>query len=158
MYERILVPLDGSDVAESVLPNVEDLVVRMAPTTVIEVILLQVVSTLTYNVLTDDEAAQLPYNKDELEQIKRKVLEYLEKVAERMRSKGINVKTTASAGHAAEEIIKAAHDTNTNLIAMSTHGLSGLKRWALGSITDKVLHESDIPVLVISAARRKHSA
>jgi nucleotide-binding universal stress UspA family protein len=72
-----------------------------------------------------------------------------------MRAKGIKVKTMISAGHAAEEIIKAAHDTDTNLIAMSTHGLSGLKRWALGSITDKVLHESEIPVLVVRTKHQK---
>jgi len=151
VYEKILVPLDGSDVAEAALPDVEDLALKMAPGTQIEVTLLQVVSTLTYNVLTDDDRAQIPYNDSEIALIKQKAQAYLETVASRMRGKGINVKTMVTTGHAAEEIIKAARDASANLIAMSTHGLSGLKRWALGSIADKVLHQSDIPVLVVRA-------
>jgi nucleotide-binding universal stress UspA family protein len=54
-------------------------------------------------------------------------------------------------GEAAEEILKAAKETGANLIAMSTHGRSGLGRWALGSVTDKVLHLSEIPVLTVRA-------
>jgi nucleotide-binding universal stress UspA family protein len=56
-----------------------------------------------------------------------------------------------SVGNVAEEIIKAAHAVNANLIAMSTHGFSGLKRWALGSVADEVVKTSDIPAMVIRA-------
>jgi nucleotide-binding universal stress UspA family protein len=149
MYEKILVPLDGSKVAEAALPNVEDLVIRMAPKTQIEVTLFQVISNLTYNVLTPEELAQIPYTEEELRQIKQKSRDYLEKVAATLRDKKISVKTMVSVGHAAEEIIKAAHETGANLIAMSTHGYSGVKRWALGSVADKVLHISEIPVLLV---------
>ena len=153
MYEKILVPLDGSDVAEAALPNVEDLAIRMAPGTKIEVTLLQVISNLTFNYITDDERAQLPYSPDDLKHIEQLAKKYLEKVAEKLRAKGINVKTLVIEGHAAEEIIKAADTIGANLIAMSSHGRSGLGRWALGSITDKVLHESHVPVLTV---RSKH--
>ena len=54
-----------------------------------------------------------------------------------------------------EEIIKAAQDTEANLIAMSTHGASGLKRWAMGSVADKVLHHSEIPVLIVRVYHEK---
>jgi nucleotide-binding universal stress UspA family protein len=151
MYERILVPLDGSKTGEAAIPNVEGLVVRMAPATKIEVILLQVVSLLTYNVLTESGTAQIPYNEKDMQQIKQKAKKYLDTVAESMRAKGINARTIVTAGHAAEEIVKVAHEVDANIIAMSTHGLSGLKRWALGSIADKVLHISDIPVFIIRA-------
>ena len=151
MYERILVPLDGSKVAEAALPNVEDLVVRMAPGTRIEVTLLQVISNLTYNVLTPEEEAQIPYSEEELAKIKRSTLDYLEKIAAPLRAKGIDVKTRVAVGHAAEEIINAAQQTGANVIAMSTHGYSGIKRWALGSVADKVLHISEIPVLLVRA-------
>ncbi len=151
MYEKILVPLDGSKIAEAVIPNVEDLVIRMAPKTQIEVTLLQVISNLTYNVLTPEEEAQIPYSDEELKQIKQNTLNYLEKMASTLRSKGIDVKTKVTVGNAAEEIIKAAHETGANVIAMSTHGYSGIKRWALGSVADKVLHSSEIPVLLIRA-------
>jgi len=158
MYERILVPLDGSDVAEAIIPDVEDLVLKMAPATRVEVVLLQVVSTITFNVLTDDIRAQVPYTENEMNFITQKVKEYLEKVAAPMKEKNIEVTTMVSAGHAAEEIIKAASETNADLIAMSTHGRSGLSLWALGSITDKVLRESIIPVLTIRAKHHKHAS
>ncbi len=151
MYEKILVPLDGSKTAEAALPNVEDLVIRMAPNTKIEVTLLQVISNLTYNVMTPEEQAQIPYSEKELSQIKQAALDYLEKVAAKLRAKGIDVKTMVMVGHAAEEIIEAAKQTGANVIAMSTHGYSGIKRWALGSVADKVLRISEIPVFVIRA-------
>jgi nucleotide-binding universal stress UspA family protein len=151
MYEKILVPLDGSKVAETALPNVEDLVIRMAPNTRIEITLLQVISNLTYNVLTPEEQAQIPYSAVDLKQIKQNAADYLEKVAAPLRDKRIDVKTMVTVGNAAEEIIKAAQKTGANVIAMSTHGYSGIKRWALGSVADKVLHSSEIPVLTIRA-------
>jgi nucleotide-binding universal stress UspA family protein len=156
MYEKILVPLDGSDVAEAILPDIEKIATRMAPNTQVEITLLQVISTLTYNVLTDDDRAQIPYSENDLRQIQETVKRYLDKIAARMSNKGLNVKTLVTSGHSADEIIKAAEDTKADLIAMSTHGRSGLRRWALGSIADKVVHESHIPVLLIRAKHEKH--
>jgi nucleotide-binding universal stress UspA family protein len=156
MYEKILVPLDGSDVAEAILPDIEKIATRMAPNTQVEITLLQVISNLTYNVLTDDDRAQIPYNENDLQQIKGMAKSYLDKIADKMSNKGINVKTVVTAGHAAEEVIKVAENTNADLIAMSTHGRSGLRRWALGSIADKVVHESNIPVLLVRAKHEKH--
>ncbi len=151
MYERILVPLDGSDVAETIIPDVEDLVLKMALVTRVEVILFQVISKINYNVLTEDERAQRPYTNNEMEQLSQKAQKYLETVAAPMREKNIDVTTKVSAGHAAEEILNITDKVDADLIAMSTHGRSGLSLWALGSITDKVLHESKIPVLTIRA-------
>jgi nucleotide-binding universal stress UspA family protein len=155
MYERILVPLDGSDVAEAIIPDVEDLVLKMAPVTRVDVVLLQVVSVINFNVLTDNVEEQIRYSEKDMKQITEKVQEYLEKIATPMREKDISVTTMVSVGHAAEEILKAASEANADLIAMSTHGRSGLRLWALGSITDKVLHESKIPVLTIRAIHNK---
>ena len=77
--------------------------------------------------------------------------DYLVKTGESLKKKGVIVRTIVSTGNAADEIIKAADDTGADLIAMSTHGRSGLKRLAFGSITDKVLHRSNIPVLTVRA-------
>jgi nucleotide-binding universal stress UspA family protein len=156
MYEKILVPLDGSDVAEAVLPDIEKLVLKMSPSIQAEVILLQVISTLTYNMLTDDDRAQIPYSATDLKQIKGTAKRYLDKVALRMKNNGVkNVKTMVTTGHAADEIIKVAEEKSTDLIAMSTHGRSGLGRWALGSIADKIQHISPIPVLLVRAKPKK---
>ncbi len=151
MDERILVPLDGSKVGETALRNVEDLVTKLSPTTKVEIILLQVVSDLTFDMLTDSIAAQLPYSANDINNIKKSVQGYLDKIAQPLKDKGIVTSTIITEGNAAEEIIKAAQDTKADLIAMSSHGRSGFRRWALGSITDKVLHESKIPVLTVRA-------
>jgi len=153
MYERILVPLDGSTVGEAALPYVESLASKLAPANRVEITLIQVISDLTFDFLTEQDAAQLPHPQNELEQIKSLSQAYLEKIADRLRSKGLEVKTMVTEGHAAEEILKASQQFNVDLIAMSTHGRSGLGRWAMGSITDKVLHESAIPVLTVRARR-----
>ena len=151
MYEKIIVPLDGSKVAEAVLPDIQGIVQRMVNGTRVEVTLLQVISNLTYNVLTPEEQVQIPYSAEDLQQIKQNAQSYLEKIAASLRSNGIDVKTMVSVGNAAEEIINAADKTGANLIAMSTHGYSGVKRWAIGSVADKVLHIANIPVLIVRA-------
>lgn len=151
MYEKILLPLDGSEVGEAALPYVEDLAAKLASSAPAEVTLLQVITSLTHYVLAGETSAQIPYTERELRQIKQKAQEYLDRIAERLRSKGIKVNTRVATGHAAEEIIKAAREINADLIAMSTHGRSGLSRWALGSVTDKILREGNIPVLTVRA-------
>jgi len=152
MHEKILVPLDGSRIGEAALPNVADLACKLAAGADVEVVLLQVISDLTYDFITDDIAAQLPYNETDMEKIKNASQKYLDRLAKPLRDNGIKVATLVTDGHAAEEIIKAAESTGANLIAMSTHGRSGLGRWALGSITDKVLRHSNVPVLTVRAS------
>jgi nucleotide-binding universal stress UspA family protein len=68
-----------------------------------------------------------------------------------LKSKGISVNILVTSGNAAEEILKVADKVKADLIAMSTHGRSGLRRLAFGSITDKVLRGSRIPVLMVRA-------
>ena len=153
MEERILVPLDGSEVGEAVLPKLEDLVLRTTPRMDAEVTLLQVISKMNFNVLHQTEAAQLPIAESEARELTQKAQDYLEKVASDLRNKGIKVKTMVSFGSAAEEIVKAAHETSAHLIAMSTHGRGGFIRWAIGSVTEKVLRlEGKIPVLAVRAS------
>ncbi len=152
MYEKILVPLDGSKVGEAAIPNVENLALKLASCSEVEVSLVQVISDMTFDFLTENDAAQLPYSEVDIQQIKGMAQKYLDKIADEFRSKGIKVNTRTVEGHAAEEIIKTAQDINADLIAMSTHGRSGLGRWALGSITDKILRESKIPVLTVRAS------
>ncbi len=151
MYERILVPLDGSKIAEAILPNVKDIVSKMSPEIQVEVTLLEVISGMTFNVLTRDRRAQVPLKEQELEKVKKESLEYLEKAASYLRSDAVKVKTMVTVGPIAEEIVNSAHEVKANIIAMSTHGFTGLRKWALGSITEEVLKTSDVPVLIIRA-------
>lgn len=153
MYERILVPLDGSKVGEAALVHVEKLVSKMAPKVKTEVILFQVISSLSHYVIAGEASVQVPYSEKEVAQIKKKTREYLDRAGESLRSKGVTVKTKVATGKAVEEIVKAADEIKVDLIAMSTHGRSGLSRLTFGSITDKVLRTGNVPVLVVRAPK-----
>lgn len=152
MYERILVPLDGSQVGEAALPVVEELVSKLSGQKV-EVTLLQVVSSLAHYVVAGEAAARVPYTEKELAAIKRKARNYLEKAGEGLSRKGAMVKIKVGVGDAAEEIIKATDEIKADLVAMSTHGRSGISRWAFGSVTNKVLRSGNVPVLMVRAPR-----
>jgi len=118
--------------------------------------LLQVLPIVNFDVLTTDKRAQLPYTKEDLQQMNHDASEYLEKTAASFRRKGYEVNILVRMGPVAEEIVKAAREIDANLIAMSTHGRSGFIRWAIGSVTDKVIRlEGDIPVLAIEASKKK---
>ena len=153
MYERILVPLDGSKVGEAALPYVEELVAKLALGTKVEVTLLQVISSLAHYIVAGEASAPIPYTEREMEQIKKKAIDYLDKAGEGLRSKGALVKTEVATGKAAEQIIKVTEEIKADLVAMSTHGRSGLSRWAFGSVTDKLLHAGNVPILVVRAPK-----
>ena len=153
MYERILVPLDGSKAGGAALPHVEALVSKMTPGTKVEVTLLQVITSLTHRFAAGEAITDVPYTEEEMEQIKQKAKNYLDKAGEGLRSKGAIVSSELRTGHAAEEIIKVADEIKADLVAMSTHGRSGLSRWAFGSVTDKVLRGASVPVAVVRAPR-----
>ena len=153
MYERILVPLDGSKVGEAALVHVEKLVSKMAPKVKTEVILFQVISSLSHYVVAGEASVQVPYSEKEVAQIKKKAREYLDRAGESLRSKGVKVKTKVATGKAVGEIVKAADEMKVDLIAMSTHGRSGLSRLTFGSITDKVLRTGNVPILVVRAPK-----
>jgi nucleotide-binding universal stress UspA family protein len=154
MYERILVPLDGSKVGEAALNVVSELVSKFSPEVKVEVTLLQVLTSLSYYVVAGEASVQVRYTENELNQIQKQVTDYLEKAGAELKNKGIEVKLKVAAGNAAEEIIKAAEEINANLIAMSTHGRSGVSRWALGSVAERVVRASCRPVTIIRAPKQ----
>jgi nucleotide-binding universal stress UspA family protein len=151
MFERVLVPLDGSKVGESALPVIEQLVDKLAPGAKVEITLIGVITLLRHWVVVGEASAPVSYTEEELKIIKERVSDYLVKTGESLKTRGISVNTIVSSGNAADEILKAAEEVKADLIAMSTHGRSGLRRLAFGSITDKVLHRSRVPVLMVRA-------
>ncbi|MGD1120046.1 MAG: universal stress protein [Dehalococcoidales bacterium] len=151
MFQRVLVPLDGSKVGEAALPLISQLVDKMAPGLKVELTLIGVVSILRHWVVVGEASAPVSYTEEELTIIKERVSDYLVKVGESIKRPGVSVSTIVSSGNAADEILKAADAVKADLIAMSTHGRSGLRRMAFGSITDKVLHRSHVPVLMVRA-------
>jgi nucleotide-binding universal stress UspA family protein len=154
MEKRILVPLDGTEAGEAVLSKLENLVLRDVPSSDVEITLLKVVPIVNFNVLNADPRAQLPYTEDDRKELSKTASDYLSEVAGKVRSRGFAVRTMVKIGPAAAEIVKAAHETNASLIAMSTRGRSGVIRWAVGSVTDEVIRlEGSIPVLAVHTTR-----
>ncbi len=149
MQEKIIVPLDGSKVAEAVLPYVEEIAAKMYPDTMVDVTLMKVIPATKFNIPTRDRSAQAPQKPDELEEIHKEALQYLEMMAESLRPKFSKVNTLVAIGKTAEEIVNAAMEKKADVIAMSTHGFSGIKRLALGSVTEEVVRISDVPVLIV---------
>ena len=119
----------------------------------VEITLLQVVSSLTHWIVAGEASAPVPYTESELALIQQKAMDYLERNAEALRSKGAVVQIKVRTGEAADEINNAADEVNADLVAMSTHGRSGLSRWAFGSVTAKVLRGGKIPVLMVRAPK-----
>ena len=152
MIEKILIPLDGSEVAESVLLYVEELVPKLAPGLKVEVTLFQVLSP-TYYVVAGEAGAPVPYTEMEIEQIKSRAMSYLDKVGEGLRNRGAIVECKVGVGKAAEEIIKITDEIAAGLVVMLTHGRSGISQWAFGSVTAKVLKGGHRPVLMVRAPR-----
>lgn len=159
MYERILVPLDGSKVGESALPYVGNLVSKLSPEVKVEVTLFQVLSPVYPPPVGGGEAPDVAYTEKQTEENKKEAIEYLNKTGETLRSRGVTVTAKVTVGDASEEIVKAAEEINADLIAMSTHGRSGLSRWVFGSVTDKVLRfGGKIPVLTVRAPKEAQKA
>jgi len=155
MEQKIVVPLDGSEIGESAIPYVEDLVSKLSTEAKVEVILLRVLSKLTQPITAGSVHVEVPFTEEEVKQRKKQALDYLHKVGEGLRSKGATVTAEVRSGNASEEIVQAAEEANANMIAMSTHGRTGFSRWAFGSVTDKVLRlEGKIPITMIRARKR----
>jgi len=173
MYKRIVVPLDGSRLAECVLPHVEHISKNSQTEEVILITVAERVATLTpkndsEQQSINSEASQLavaftdrPYSGRSLEfdsavkipVITGKMLKqgqrYLSKVASRLVQKGIPTGITVLMGKAAEQIVDYASNENANLIIMASHGRSGFSRWTMGSVAEKVFHGSSVPILLI---------
>ena len=130
MYQRILVPLDGSELAQVILPYIEEL----ARTARAEIILLRVCEE--YEDCTD------PMHQAYLDRLAKSI-------PWRLGGRGDIIRSEVVRGHPAEEIMTYAEQNDVNLIAMATHGRSGISRWLMGSVASKVLSASGSPVLLV---------
>ncbi|MFH0767991.1 MAG: universal stress protein [Chloroflexota bacterium] len=177
MYEKIVVPLDGSKLAECVLPHVEEIAKGCSAK---DVTLVSVTERLRGRTSTSEVSSNMvPTPSSEMgiaiehlsvtgefvhSQIassgkttvtmgrqQKQAARYLLRIAKRLEKKGINVQVEVLMGNPAEEIAGFAEGNNTDLIIMASHGRSGPSRWAFGSVADKVFRASCVPVLMIRA-------
>ena len=145
LCRRILVPLDGSEMAEQVLSPVT----AVAGAVGAEVFLFQVAFDQPASMFGSDWFF-LPAE-GEFEEEERKAQAYLERVADPLREEGIQVVTGTQIGPVAGSIMEYADANEIDLIAMCTHGRTGLARWAFGSVADRVLRAGGIPILLVRA-------
>ena len=145
MYKKILVPLDGSELAKKALDHAE----KLAKTFDAEIILFQVVHlTSIYGALE----FVTPFIDEEKE--KEMAKRYLTHLAEEMKTRGHKVTAMVRTGQqVAVEIIDFAKECGVDLIVMCTHGRSGITRWVLGSVAHKVVTRAETPILLIHLKR-----
>jgi nucleotide-binding universal stress UspA family protein len=148
LLKSIVVPLDGSDLAERVLPAVTELARKLE----LEVFLVRAYA-IPYGAYSAGEGFYDPVHLESfLTMLKQETFDYLEAKVAGLKRAGITASFVAKEGLSADEIIKFARETPANLVAMSSHGRSGIKRWVLGSVTETVVRHSGDPVLVLRAA------
>jgi nucleotide-binding universal stress UspA family protein len=144
MFERILVCLDGSSMAEQILPYA----IAQAKSFGSKVTLLQVVTAEVPAAAPGDP--QLVVKKlYEVSKNEVEAVTYLKRIARRFRVKGLDVEYSVENGSAGETIVRYARNNGVGLIAMGTHGHSGMGRIIFGSVAEFVVRESGLPVLMI---------
>ena len=153
MFNKILIPLDGSPLAEEVAPQAAELALRCGS----QVTLLQVIPLRHPSAApTDFGAAYVAeYDEEFLKQSEEEARAYLEWTAQPMREKGLKVECVTVRGFAAGEIIRCAKEGGVDLIAIATHGRSGIGRMVLGSVADEVLRRSSLPLLLYKPEAQK---
>ncbi len=149
MYKKIMVPLDGSKLAECVLPHIETVIKGGGSPDVI--------------VMRAVEPISIPYGREaaeitSLEQLKAfethnkvEAEKYLKEIAARLGKAGINARAEVVYGKAGEALSDFATENRTDLVVIATHGRSGISRWAWGSIADRLVRSVCAPVLIVRA-------
>lgn len=153
MYKRILVPLDGSQRAERILSHVETLA-ELGKSVVILLDVIEPASagfTPGMSMMVTPPPQELELYWKSLQAAEEAAKEYLQKQAAKLGKKQIEVETVVSRGDPVNTIVNVAREKNADLIAMTSHGRTGLERVFYGSVTNGVLHKVDRPLLIIRA-------
>lgn len=143
MYQRMLVPLDGSELAEVVFTYAKELAGRLD----LDIILLHVARQAAENTMPMRKA----YIDRAVDAIQRQSQEIQNQTATTKVGKSIEVRGEVVIGYAPDEILRFADENKVDLILMATHGRSGIKRWTMGSVADKILRATKIPVWLVRA-------
>jgi nucleotide-binding universal stress UspA family protein len=145
MYRKILVPLDGSELAECAIPHMEAIA---RGCNVVDVVLLRVIEHIhlpgEYVISEKDRERMEARHRADAEK-------YMDELAARVAGDRMTVRAEVIAGKVADAIVQYAERHDVDLIVMATHGRSGISRWSLGSVADRVIHHSSVPVLMVRA-------
>ena len=144
LFSRILVPLDGSERGEAALPYVVELTKQLAS----EVILLRVVEPGKH-VHTIGGLEYIPFKDQDMDSVQANAQKFLGEVSSKLAGTKATTRSEVRVGDGAREIIKVAAETGCGLIAMASHGHSGIEAWVHGSVTSKILHASNQSVWLV---------
>jgi nucleotide-binding universal stress UspA family protein len=136
MYEYVVLLLDGSDTSESAIPHAEALALGCGTKRV----------TIVHVVERERYEGMIATGKNPGV--------YFQKIADRLKAKGINTDIKVLTGDPSETIVSYAENNPCDIIVMASHGRSGVTRWAIGSVADKVFRASSVPVLMVKALER----
>lgn len=166
---NVLVPLDGSDFSRQIFEVIAE---YLRPADV-SLVLMQVIAphpltaenpayasaleetvwTGAFSTRTERMEQRLALSAQERETYRVEIHEELEQIARNLRQQGYEVTTEVQFGDAAERIIEYVQDHDVDMVAMTTHGRTGLGRLLLGSVASEVLHRLQVPILLLRAAR-----
>ena len=141
MYKKIVVPLDGSPLAEAVLPHVESLASLEGAEVFLMFVAVKPVAEFSLAMPT-----MIP---DVIDTLESETLTYIQSIRARLQKAGIRTSILAREGPVAETILEVCSELHADLIAMSTHGRSGVSRWLMGSVAEQISKQSSVPVLLI---------
>lgn len=149
MFQKIMVPLDGSKLAEQAIPHAVSLASKTgAKVILVRAMLLPVISPAAWTTI---DIARI---RDDEEQA---VTSYLAELCHKLEEENLRVASVALEGEAAQVLLDVAEEKNVDLIVMTSHGRTGLNRWLFGSVAEKVVRHAPCPVLTVGArSLRKH--
>jgi nucleotide-binding universal stress UspA family protein len=150
MYKRVLVPLDGSMVAEGIIP----FIMEIAGPLDMQVVLVRVLVPVPPMAVEGTRQVVI----EDFEKRRVEAEEYLSAMASELRAKGVRATTEVRRGEPVAEILAGARDAEADLIAMTTHGRSGFGRLLFGSVAEAVLRQAEMPVFLMRLADDKAAA
>jgi nucleotide-binding universal stress UspA family protein len=145
MFQKILVCLDGSKLAEQILPYAAEQAARFGSS----LVLFQVVSLASVPTPTGIESVPIAVPNDQLADAEAAARDYLNGLALPLRDKVMKVQCVTMVGHPAESIVSYAEENKFDLVSIATHGRGGLRRLVFGSVADYVIRKSGLPILLI---------
>jgi nucleotide-binding universal stress UspA family protein len=150
MYKKILVPLDGSELAECVLPHLEAFIkgFHISDVTLVRVVEPEIFYHGDYPI--DPEV--LAKRESEMKSIAK---DYLDKIVNRLKYEGTAPHAEVIVGRVMESLADYATNNDIDLLIIATHGYSGVTRWVRGSVADKILRSANVPVLMVRAPGTK---
>ena len=155
MYKKVLVPLDGSELAECVLPHLETILSGCGVEELVFIRVIEPVSmpvgTLTDGgaVFTEIDAARTREHFDARNEAEAR--EYLEKIADRYKAEGLKVETVLLKGKVADKLVDYIKESDADITVIASHGRSGIGRWIYGSVADRLLRSVCMPILMVRA-------